>query len=74
MQSTIAVDLAKSVFEVAVSNRPGKVSERHRLTRSRFVKFIAQRQPSTILPEACSMAHFWGRRSERFGHRSDRTA
>jgi hypothetical protein len=28
--STIAVDLAKSVFEIAVSNHPGHVSEFHR--------------------------------------------
>ena len=37
MQSTlIAVDLAKNVFEIAVSRKPGKVAERHRLlARSR---------------------------------------
>lgn len=28
----IAVDLAKSVFEVAVSTRAGRTAERHRLT------------------------------------------
>jgi hypothetical protein len=32
-QTTIAVDLAKSVFELAVSKRPGTVSGRRRLTR-----------------------------------------
>jgi len=31
--TVIAVDVAKSVFEVAVSTRPGRVAERHRLTR-----------------------------------------
>ena len=45
MQSTtntrIAVDLAKSVFEVAVSHRPGVVAERHRLSRARFSRFLA---------------------------------
>ncbi len=34
--TTIAVDLAKSVFHVAVSRRPGHVCENHRLTRTRF--------------------------------------
>ena len=39
MQSTtlIAVDLAKDVFEIAVSRKPGKVVERHRLSRGRFL-------------------------------------
>jgi hypothetical protein len=33
MQSTtIAVDLARSVFQIAVSHRPGQVAETHRLT------------------------------------------
>jgi hypothetical protein len=31
--NSIAVDLAKSVFQIAVSHRPGKVAESHRLTR-----------------------------------------
>ncbi len=39
--TTIAVDLAKSVFELAVSDRPGQVSERHRLSRTRFERFFA---------------------------------
>jgi hypothetical protein len=34
MKPTIAVDLAKSVFEIAVSRHPGRVAERHRLSRS----------------------------------------
>jgi hypothetical protein len=32
--TTIAVDLAKSVFEVAVSEVPGRVSQRKRLNRA----------------------------------------
>ena len=48
MNSTqIAVDLAKSIFEVAVSRRPGKVHESHRLSRRRFEKYFAVRSKST---------------------------
>src|SRR5262245_46018873 len=64
----IAVDVAKSVFEVAVSTRPGRVAERHRLTRSQFARFLATRPPSTLLMEACGSAHFWGRRALSHGH------
>ena len=62
MQSTlIAVDLAKNVFELAVSRKPGKVAERHRLSRARFLQFFAQRQPAVVLLEATGSAHHWGR-------------
>ncbi len=65
----VAVDLAKSVFEVAVSRRPGKVHESHRLSRSRFHKFFDGREPVEILMEACGTAHHWGRTFEAMGHR-----
>jgi transposase len=66
MQSTtIAVDLAKSMFEVAVSQRPGKVAERHRLSRAQFSRFLAERAPATVVMEACGTAHFWGSRGRR---------
>ena len=65
----VAVDLAKSVFEVAVSRRPGKVHESHRLSRSRFQRFFAEREPVDVLMEACGSAHYWGRELEAMGHR-----
>jgi len=66
--TTIAVDLAKSVFEVAISDRPGHVSESHRLTRARFAVFFATRKPATVVMEACGSAHHWGRHLEGQGH------
>jgi transposase len=67
--TTIAVDLAKSVFEIAVSERPGRVGERQRLNRGALLAFFAKRPPATVLLEACGTAHFWARELERFGHR-----
>jgi transposase len=67
--TTIGVDLAKSVFEVAVSTRPGQVRERHRLSRARFLAFFGDRQPGTVVMEACGSAHYWGRQLEGLGHR-----
>jgi len=66
--TTIAVDVAKSVFEVAVSQRPGKVSSRQRLTRPRFARFLRQQEPATVVMEACGMAHHWGREAQASGH------
>lgn len=66
--TTIGVDVAKSVFEVAVSRRPGSVSEQHRLTRKRFARFLAEQAPATVVMEACGMAHYWGREAQARGH------
>ena len=66
--TTIAVDLAKSVFQVAISHRPGRVDEEHRLSRGRFLKFFALQPAATVLLEACGSAHHWGRELERLGH------
>src|SRR5437899_5951894 len=70
MQSTtIAVDVAKEVLEVAVSVRPGQVSEHRRLSRTAFVSFCTNQPPATFLLEACGSAHDWGRRLQTLGHR-----
>ncbi len=67
--TTIAVDLAKSVFEIAVSVEPGRVSEHHRLSRNAFAAFFVQRPRATVLMEACGSAHHWARQIEACGHR-----
>ena len=66
--TTIAVDLAKSVFQVAISHRPGRVDEEHRLSRGRFLSFFADRPAATVLLEACGSAHHWSRALKRLGH------
>ena len=67
-QTRIAVDLAKSVFEIAVSNEPGKVAERHRLPRGKFLDFFVNRPATTVVMEACGSAHFWARKIASVGH------
>ena len=66
--TTIAVDLAKSVFQIALSRRPGQVDEEHRLSRERFLAFFAQQPPATIVLEACGSAHHWARQLQPLGH------
>lgn len=66
--TTIAVDLAKNVFQVAVSRHPGKVAETHRLSRSKFLPFFAEHKPAIVLMEACGTAHHWGRELRQLGH------
>ena len=59
--TTIAVDLAKSVFQVAVADGQWRVVSRHRLSRPQLLRFFGERQPCMVVMEACGTAHFWGR-------------
>lgn len=65
----VAVDLAKSVFQVAVSHAPGRVHTQHRLSRAGFRRFFAAHEPVQVWMEACGSAHHWGRELEGLGHR-----
>jgi transposase len=67
-RTTIAVDVAKTVFEVAVSQKPGRIAAKHRLSRSQFARFLGQQQSATVVLEACGTAHFWGRQAIALGH------
>jgi transposase len=65
--TTVAVDLAKSVFELAVSDGQGRVTERKRLSREAFRKFFANREPCRIAMEACGAARHWARTFQALG-------
>jgi transposase len=67
--TTIAVDVATAHLEIAVSNRAGRITERHRLARRRVLPFFRERPSATVLLEACASAHHWAREFEALGHR-----
>jgi transposase len=63
--TTVAVDLAKDIFEVALANRAGRVIDRKRLTRAQFTRFIDGLNAGTeVIMEAFGTAHYWGRRCQ----------
>ncbi|MDP9351805.1 MAG: hypothetical protein M3P51_09745 [Chloroflexota bacterium] len=64
---TIAVDLAKHVFEIALSPEPGRITERRRMSRTQFERYWSSRAPCRVVMEACAGAHFWGRRLQGLG-------
>lgn len=66
--TTVAVDLAKSVFELAVADAEWRIRERQRLTRARFAAFFVHRAPCVVVMEACGSAHYWARRIAACGH------
>jgi transposase len=59
--TTVAVDLAKSVFQLAVADASWRVVEKHRLTRTQFARWFANRSVSLVIMEACGSAHHWAR-------------
>jgi len=66
--TTIAVDLAKHVFQAHLADGTGKVLQRKRLTRHQFQKLLATSPVSTVVMEACGSAHYWGREAIVHGH------
>ena len=59
--TTVAVDLAKSVFELAVADERWKVVERARLNRRQFERWFDNRAVRRVVMEACATAHHWAR-------------
>jgi transposase len=59
--ATIAIDLAKSVFELAVADQNGRVIERKRLSRPQLERYFENRAVGKVVMEACGTAHHWGR-------------
>lgn len=65
--TTIAVDLAKTVFELVIADEQGRRVERKRLSREGFARFFANRPPRRIVMEACATAHHWARSADERG-------
>jgi transposase len=59
--TTVAVDLAKNVYELALADERWKVVERARLTRSQFERWFHNRAVRLVIMEACATAHYWAR-------------
>lgn len=67
-RTVVAVDLAKTVFEIAVSHAPGEVASTRRLSRSAFLTFFRDLAPAIVAMEACGSAHYWSRELQALGH------
>ena len=66
--TTVAIDLAKDVFELAFADAKGRIVQRKRLRRARFLAEFQNRPQVTIIMEACGTAHYWARRLAALGH------
>ena len=66
--TTVAVDLAKDVFQLAYGDGAGRVLKRQRLgSRIGFAREIALWRDVVVVMESCASAHYWGRECLRLG-------
>jgi transposase len=66
--TTVAVDLAKHVFQVHGCDATGKVIVTKALRRKDVLPFFASLGPCLVGMEACGSAHHWGRALMILGH------
>jgi transposase len=64
----LGIDLAKNVFQIHGTDAKGKRVLRKRLSRKKFMEFIANISPCIIGIEACGGSHYWARYCKQFGH------
>jgi transposase len=67
--TSIAIDLAKQVFELCGADSSGKVRLRRQLRRSQLPSFMRNHPGCEVGMEACAGAHYWARQFAAMGHR-----
>jgi transposase len=66
--TTLAIDLAKAVFQLHGVDERGVAVLRKQVRRGQLLELIAQLAPCLIAMEACAGAHYWGREFAKLGH------
>lgn len=67
--TTIAIDLAKDVFQLALADASWRIVRGLRLKRAEFLAFWANHAVVHVVMEACGSAHHFGRWLRAMGHR-----
>lgn len=68
-RNLIAIDLAKTVFQVCHVSASGKTLSNQSLSRKQLKELLINSQPSIVAFEACGSSHYWGRFAKTWGHR-----
>jgi transposase len=64
----IGVDLAKSVFQLAIADKHYRITGSKRLSRNQFYQFFVQHAPVKVIMETCGSAHYWAHTLSDMGH------
>jgi transposase len=66
--TTLAIDLAKSVFQLHGVDDRGVAVLRRQVRRGQLLSVLAQLPRCLVAMEACASAHYWGRQIQALGH------
>lgn len=64
----VAIDLAKSSFQLHGANKKGQSILRKKLTRSALKQCMVNLPACEVFMEACGGAHYWARTFQSYGH------
>jgi transposase len=64
----LAIDLAKSVFQLHGVDARAVVKVRKQVKRSQLLRYLSQLTPCMVAMEACGGAHDWARKIQVLGH------
>ena len=67
--TSLAIDLAKNVFQLHGTDIKGKPILKKKISRKELPEFIAKLNPCNIYMEACGSSNYWGKKFEGFGHK-----
>ena len=66
--NTIAIDLAKNIFQVCVFSPERLLVSNQRLSRKQLTEFLVKQVPSIVVIEACYSSHYWARKVQSMEH------
>lgn len=66
--NVIAIDLAKSSFQVCVVNAANEELSNKAKGRRALENWLVRQKPSVVAMEACGSAHYWAKKAEQYGH------
>jgi transposase len=66
--TSLAIDLAKNVFQLHGTDGKGKVILKQKVSRTKLSEFMVNLPICNVYMEACGGSNYWGRKFEEFGH------
>ncbi|GAC34285.1 IS110 family RNA-guided transposase [Paraglaciecola polaris] len=66
--NTIAIDLAKNVFQLCILSPERKVTVNKQVSRQKLIELMANQKGAVVAMEACYSSHYWARLFDSMGH------
>ena len=66
--NVIAIDIAKSVFQVCVFDKHNQIKSNQEIRRQKLMAWLAKQPASIVALEGCGSSHYWAKIAEKLGH------